>query len=50
MNQRSPTRTILAVIIASALVISASGLTAIHKLTHIGGYHKRIKEIQQERY
>jgi hypothetical protein len=30
MNQRNPTRTILAVIITSALVISVGGLTALH--------------------
>src|ERR671918_688116 len=33
MNQRNPTRTILAVIIASALVISVGGLTALHTLS-----------------
>src|ERR687897_255671 len=33
MNQRNITRTILAVIIASALVISVGGLTALHTLS-----------------
>src|ERR687891_661298 len=33
MNQRNTTRTILAVIIASALVISVGGLTALHTLS-----------------
>src|SRR5918995_280753 len=33
MNQRNPTRTILGVIIASALVISVGGLTALHTLS-----------------
>src|SRR5919106_1536984 len=33
MNQRNTTRTILAVIIASALVISVVGLTALHTLS-----------------
>jgi hypothetical protein len=40
MNQRNPTRTILGVIITSALAISVGGLTALHKLAHIGGYYK----------
>src|ERR687898_2862778 len=33
MNQRNTTRTILPVIIASALVISVGGLTALHTLS-----------------
>jgi acyl-[acyl carrier protein]--UDP-N-acetylglucosamine O-acyltransferase len=40
MNQRNTTRTILAGIIAAALLVSIGGLTALHKFARIGGYYK----------